>query len=68
MDGLAADPLPVGRSYLARRPESAEPAEPGAKLVGDSARRGRMGAAGRALAASNLNFDRLGQNFGELPV
>ena len=68
MNGLAAGSPPVGRSYLSRRPESAEQAEPGVKLVADSARRGRMGAAGRALAASNLNFDRLGQNFGELPV
>jgi hypothetical protein len=68
MHGLAADLPPVGRSYRSRRPESAKQAEPGVQLVADSARRGRMGAAGRALAASNLNFDRLGQTFGEPPV
>ncbi|HVA80150.1 MAG TPA: glycosyltransferase family 4 protein, partial [Candidatus Binataceae bacterium] len=37
-------------------------------LMGDSALRARMGAAGRALVAANFGFDRFRQNFGALLV
>ena len=37
-------------------------------LLGDADLRARMGAAGRALVATNFSFDRFRQNFGALLV